>query len=903
MTGEPPRIPIMLQRALDRIQQDAVVGDLLEEYVEHVRPRLSRFRARLWLWKHLCKTIAVGFFKLARQRRPRVFSKRGPASWSHGSPRREIMGTLWNDTRYGLRMLLRTPALSLVAVVTVALGVGLTTHTFSIVYATLMRGLPYEGADRLMYLDRNDLSEDIENMSVSVHDFTDWRDQQKLFEDLGAARGGTVNVVDAEGRPERFDGGLVSAGLFAQVGVQPLMGRGFIDEDDRGHTPQTIILGYDVWQTRYGGDPDILGQTIRANGRPTTIIGVMPPGFRFPFQEEVWLPLNLDPVEIPRGEGWSVQVFGRLKEGVSLDEARTEMAGIAQRLATEYPQSNEGIGVSVKTFVEGYMPPQISAVLYVMLFAVFGVLLIACANVANLLLARSLIRSKEVAIRSALGASRGRVIRQLLVEATLLSLIGGVLGIVLSKVGIDLFNAALVNIEKPYWIEIALYPPVLAFAFGVTLLASIVSGTVPAIRASGGDLHDVLKDESRSASSLRMGKFSAFLVIGEVAVSCALLVTAGMMIRSVVNLKSLDMGFETAGVLTARVGLFEIDYPNEESRVQFFEGLKVRLEGLSGVQSAALTTRLPAVGQGGSSFAMEGETYVEDRDYPVANRTTITADFFETFGVSFREGRDFSTQDRKTSMPVAIVNETFAQRYSPDNSVLGKRIRLGRSQSEFSWMTIVGVVPDLKVGSGAPGGLGGNNSRSETIYTPLPQWSQRFMSIAVTTGGDPMSLAPLVRDAVASLDPNLPIYWVDTMDGVIADNTWAFGLFGSLFTIFGTVALFMAAVGLYGVMAFSVSRRTQEMGVRMALGAYSKDIVRLVLKKGLLQLGIGMGIGLGIGMAMARPLQVVMFDVNPTDPFVYGAIIGTLGLAGLFACLLPARRATRIDLVDALRPE
>ncbi|MCH6546924.1 MAG: ABC transporter permease, partial [Gemmatimonadetes bacterium] len=404
------------------------------------------------------------------------------------------MGTLWNDIRYGLRMLLKTPALSFVAIVTVALGVGLTTHTFSIVYGSLMRGLPYEGAERLMYLDRNNLSEGIENMSVSVHDFTDWREQQTLFEDLGASRGGTVNVVDAEGRPERFDGAFVSAGLFSQIGVQPLMGRGFNDEDDAGHTPQTIILGYDVWQTRYGGDPNILGRTIRANSRSTTIIGVMPPGFRFPIQEEVWMPLNLDPIDLPRGEGWSVQVFGRLREGVSLDAARTEMAGIAQRLATEYPQSNEGIDVSVKTFIEGFMPPEISAVLYVMLFAVFGVLLIACANVANLLLARSLVRSKEVAIRSALGASRGRVIRQLLVEATLLSLIGGVLGIALSKVGIDLFNAALVDVEKPYWIVMALHPPVLAFALGVTLLASIVSGTLPAIRASGGNLHDVLKD-------------------------------------------------------------------------------------------------------------------------------------------------------------------------------------------------------------------------------------------------------------------------------------------------------------------------------------------------------------------------------------------------------------------------
>ena len=813
------------------------------------------------------------------------------------------MGTLWNDIRYGIRMLFKTPALSAVAVITVALGVGLTTHTFSIVYGSLLKGLPYEGSERLMVLDRNRPSDGTENMSATVHDYTDWREQQTVFEDLAAARSGTVNIADSDARPERFDGGFVSAGLFSQIGVQPLMGRGFIDQDDAGHTPQTIILGYDVWQNRYGGDPNILGQTIRANARATTIIGVMPPNFHFPFQQDVWMPLNLDPVQIPRGEGFSVQVFGRLREGISVQEAATQMSEIGRRLATEHPQTNEGIGVNVQTFIEASMPTEIRAVLWMMLAAVFGVLLIACANVANLLLARSLVRSKEVAIRSALGASRARVIRQLLVEAMVISVVGGIVGIVLSHVGIDVFNSFLVDIDKPYWIDIALHPPVLVFAISVTLLSSVVAGTVPAFKASGAAIHNILKDESRSSSSTRMGRFSTSLVVAEIAVSCALLVTAGMMIRSVVNLRAVDLGFETAGVFTARVGLFEADYPDDESRRQFFDQLQARLQAIPGIQHAALTTSLPATGTGGSWFAAEGEPYAVDSDYPSALRATTTPDFFAAFGVDFREGRDFTVQDRNGSLPVTIVNESFAQRYFPDKSPLGRRIRLGRSQSELPWMTVVGVVPNLRTASGGPGGLGSGDVRQETIYTPLAQWPTRFLSIVVKTAGDPMAMAPQVRDAVAAIDPNLPIYWVDSMDGVIADNTWVFGLFGSLFMIFGTVALFMAAVGLYGVMAFSVSRRTQEMGLRMALGAYGKDIVRLVLKKGLVQLALGMAIGLGAGVAMTRPLQFVMFDVNPGDPVVYAAIVGALGLAGILACLVPARRATRVNLVDALRAE
>ena len=629
----------------------------------------------------------------------------------------------------------------------------------------------------------------------------------------------------------------------------------------------------------------------------------MPDGFRFPFDNDLWVPLAIDPLEEQRDQATSrVAVIGRLNEGVTVEEAQTQLDGITQRLAAEYPETNEGLGAFVQLYVDNVMPTQITAILWLMLAAVFGVLFISCANVANLLLARASIRAKEVAIRSALGASRSRLIRQLLVEAVILALGGGVIGIVLASVGIDIFNAAIVDIQKPYWIDIRLDTPVLLFSMAATMLAAVVSGTVPAFKASGTDVHEILKDESKGSSSFRMGRFSTGLVVAEIALSCALLVGAGMMVKSVMRLKTLDFGFVSANVFTARVGLFETDYPDDDSRLQFFEGLQQRLGAIPGVQSAALTNNLPGTGAGQWSFAVEGVSYETDRDYPFANRATITPGYFDTFEVGLLEGRDFTPQDRDGSLSVTTVNESFARKYFPQQSAVGKRIRLGRSNSENPWMTVVGVVPDLHVGGGV-GGLGSSDQNPEHFYTPLAQGALRFMSIALKTRGDPLAVAPLVRETVAAIDPNLPIYWVFSMDTAIEQATWAFGLFGSLFSMFGAIALFMAAVGLYGVMAFSVSRRTQEMGIRMALGAYGDDIVRLVLKKGMLQLGIGMTIGLGLGVAMAMPLRVALFDVNPTDPTVYAAIVLTLTAAGLLACFVPARRATRVNLVDALRPE
>ncbi|MBW2256974.1 MAG: ABC transporter permease [Deltaproteobacteria bacterium] len=827
------------------------------------------------------------------------------------------MGTLLGDLRYALRTLIRTPVLSLAAILTMALGVGVTTHTFSTVYGGVMRPLDIDGDTRLISISQTIPADGITGGQIPILDLVDWRESQTAFhglaafrwrtvnladdESLAAFRWRTVNLADDESRPERFSAAMVSANLFSEVLATPELGRTFTVEEELSPTPTAIILSHEVWQNRYEGDPDIIGRTVRANAISVTVVGVMPEGFHFPFDQRVWLPMGINPLEAERGAE-TVQVVGRLNAGVTMDQARVQMEAIVGRLAEEYAETNAGRGVWVQPYEDFIMPPAIVAVLWIMLASVFGVLLIACFNVANLLLARALSRSKEVAIRSALGASRGQVIRQLLMEAVILAMVGGAVGIAMAYGMQRGYDRLFVDIQKPYWIIMTINTPTLLFALGVTGMAALVSGIFPALKASGADVHEILKDESRGSTGLRMGRFSSFLVIGEIALSCGLLVGAGMMVKSVVNLRTMDMGFDGGPVMTARFGLPATDYPDRVTRQQFFDDLLDGLRALPGVESASLASSLPALGSGRAWYGVEGVAYQTDQDYPSANVAYVMPDFFETFGVGLLEGRSFTGQDRDGALLTTVVNQSFAERHFGEESALGRRFRLGRLESEEPYLTIIGVVPDLHVGGGV-GGLGSDAVSPEQFYRSIPQNAISSASMAVRARGDPIALTPSIRSLVQELDPNLPLYQVGTMGEAIETTTWAFGLFGSIFVIFGLASLFLAGVGLYGVMAFSVGRRTQEMGVRMALGATGRQIMGLVLGGGMKQLGIGGAIGLGMGAIMAQQLTVVFFDVNPMEPSVFAAIVVTLGVAGIAACIVPALRATRVELVDALRPE
>jgi predicted permease len=807
------------------------------------------------------------------------------------------MGGFVQDLRFAARMLVKNPWVSAVAIGALGLGIGVTATMFSIVYGAMMRGLPFEDGDRIVALALNNPSRDIERRPLPVHDYLDLRDQQTSLESLAGYYEGTVNVRWSDA-PERFDGAFVTANTFDVVGAQPLLGRDFEAGEDVPGAPMRIILSYHVWQNRFAGDPGALGQVVKVNGETAEIIGVMPEGFLFPNRNDVWVPLRMDALAIPRGQGTFLTVAGKLKPGITVEQASTELNGIAARLAAEYPDTNEGVGVTVLPFTDMFIGREVTALLYTMLGAVSLVLLIACANVANLLLARAAVRAKEVGIRTAMGAGRWRVVSQMVTEALVLALAGGTVGAGLAWVGIELFDKSVEGTDPPFFMLWQLDAPILLFILAISVVSAVVAGGIPALKASGMDVSGILKDESRGSSSLRIGRLSNVLVIGEIAMSMGLLVAAGFMTKSITKLRDVDLGFDGNAVFTARVGLFESEYPDTLARRRFYEDLRLRLVEIPGVRAASLGTVLPGLGSGETPFAVEGEAYAEDRDYPLGRFGQVDAGFFDAVGLRMTLGREFLPSDDGAAEPVAIVNESFAAKYLKGGSPLGRRIRVGNSSSTEAWLTVVGVVPDAYMH-----GVGNREADPSGFYVPVQQSDARFMSILARGPADPMTLTAAVRDAVTAVSPDTPIYFVNTLRGRIAENTWAFRVFGSLFMIFGGVALFLAAVGLYAVMAFTVSRRTPEVGIRMALGAEARQVMAMVMRQGVVQMGCGLAIGLGIAALLARAMRLMLFEVSVTDPAVYALVSMVLVATGLAASAIPARRATQVDPLTALRSE
>ncbi len=805
------------------------------------------------------------------------------------------MAEITNEIRIAFRSLTKQPGLAILSVLALGMGIGFTAIMFSIVHGALYRGLPFPDGDRIHAVLATNPEEGIDQTSISVHDYMDWRDQQSSFEELAAYYTGTINLTATEG-PRRYDGAFMTASAFRVVGVQPFLGRAFRDEDDRPGAPVVLILGYQVWRDDYGSDQGVLGRSVKVNGEPGTIIGVMPEEFLFPIAEQVWVPLRADPLALARGEGWTVTPIGKLKAGVTLEQAQTEFSGIAARLAEVYPQTNEGLDAKVMLYTDTAAGPEVKAVLYSMLMTVFLVLILACANVANLLLARTAGRTKELAIRTALGADRSRVMMLLLSEASALAAGGALVGIAIAKVGIDLFARLTVDTDPPFWFVWTLDGPIVLFILAVTAVAAIVAGLVPGLKVSGGKVHELLKDESRGSSSMRIGKLSRFLVTGEVAMSVGLLVTAGLMVKGMIELRTMEYGFERQEVFTSRIGLFPSDFPDVESKSAFFRDLQDGLEARSEVTLASLSDVLPGLGAGTGPFALEGTAYPTDRDYPRARNIRATPGYFETFGVLPVQGRMFNRGDDREALPVALVNQSFVRLFSPGEDVLGKRVRFGQSESEEPWLTVVGVVPDLFME-----GVGTDNEDPQGIYIPLAQADAQFVSIALRGRGDSAELAAIVREEVALQSPDTPIYWPRTMQEALDEQLWFIDLFGGLFAIFGLGALFLASVGLYGVTSFSVKQRTHEVGIRMALGAQGGKVLVMVLRQGAVQVVVGLLIGLGLGALLSRGLREVFTLVEPWDPSVFIGISLVLLATGFLATLFPARRATRIDPVEALR--
>jgi len=804
------------------------------------------------------------------------------------------MQAILRDIRYGIRSLVKAPALAFVATLALTFGIGLTALMYSIIYGALMKGLPFQEGDRIVQMVRGNPVTGATNMGTPIGDFVDYRDQQKTLSSFSAYYTGTVNV-SGEVEAERFTGAFVTASAIELTRVRPFLGRTFQAGEDSPSGPKVAVLGYGMWQRRFGSDSAIVGKVLRANGVPYTVIGVMPEGFRFPDEAAIWIPLQLDPVALKRGQGNWLTVVGRLKDGVTMEGATADVNAIAQRLATEYKETNENINASVMGFVDAELGPEPRSLLYTMLGAVFFVLLIACANVANLLLDRAAHKSKEVGIRTALGATRSAVIRQFLTEAFVLAVTGAVFGTILAWVGINLFNRAIVDTQPPFFIDIALHPPVLLFVALLSLGATMFSGIIPAYQSSRADLNEVLKDESRGSSSLKIGKVSQALVVFEIALSCGLLVASGLMIKSVTKLRTMDPGFRTENIFTARVG-FPAAYTDTAMQKRFHEQLRERLLAIPGARQASLMSGLPAVGGNGGDFTVEGVTYQENRDVPNASWNAVSPGFFETFEIKPVKGRLLDASDREAGLPVAVINQDFANRYFEGKDPMGRRIRMGGRTSTRPWMTIVGVVPTAYSGDT-------EEPREAEFYVPLAQNHSSFASMAVQTTGDPMAITAQVRQTVASLNPDIPIYFVYSMEEAFARPTWFIRVFGTMFMIFGLIALFLASVGLYAVMSFAVSRRVREVGIRMALGAQARDVVRMIFGQGAWQLGLGLVLGLGLAGGVAQLMTILLFDVQPRDPSIFGSVVVVLAVAGLAACFVPARRATRVDPLVALRAD
>ena len=806
------------------------------------------------------------------------------------------MQALMRDVRYAIRTLTKSPALFAISTLALTLGIGLTTTMFSIVYGALMKGLPYPDGDRIVAVSRSNSVRGIQRQNLPIQDYFDFKAQQRTFSDLAATTSGTIYVSGDE-KAERFDGSWITANAFSMLGVQPLLGRLFRPGEDTPGGAKVAIIGYAMWRDRYAADRSIVGKRIRVNGQPYIIVGVMPDKFEFPNNDKIWVPLQTDPLAKPRGEGDYVSVIGKVKPGVSLDQANVDLATISKRLAGEYPATNKDFTAEARGFVDAYIGPQPRQLLFTMLGAVFFVLLIACANVANLLLDRAAHRSKEVGIRTALGASRAAVVRQFLAEALILSSTAALLGVAVAYFGIGAFNRAITVTQVPFFIDIRLHPQVLLFTIIVALLTTLVSGAIPAYQSSRADINEILKDETRGASSFRIGKISKALVVFEIALSCGLLVAAGLMIKSVTRLRNIETGFTTKDVFTARMG-FPAAYTDTLAEWRFFDDVADRVAALPGVRAAALSSGLPGArqGLGGNPFAIEGQAYLKDKDYPGTRWLSVTPSFFATLNVPIVDGRGFSIADRPGALPVVIVNKAFAQKFFKNASPIGRRIRIGQSKSTNPWLTIVGVSGDVFTGDQ-------DQPIGPVIFQPFAQARTTFVYVSARTAGPPLNITPNVRGAITSINPDIPLYWVQTLDSAIAEQFWFVRVFGTMFVIFGGVALFLASVGLYAVMSFSVSRRTREVGIRLALGAQAGNVIRMIFGQGLAQLTVGMTLGLALAFGIARLLRVILFQVQPRDPVIFGGVVAVLLGVGLLACFVPARRATAIDPLVALRAD
>jgi predicted permease len=811
------------------------------------------------------------------------------------------------DLRFALHLVAKDRWYSAVAVLTLALGIGLNATVFTLVNAVLIRGLPFKDSGSLYMLGSQRLSDSRDFGGVSHLDLQDWRAQSKSFSAVAAFSGRGATVADDRAAPQQARIARVTANTFAVLAQPPLLGRDFVSNEDRKGAERVAIIGYKLWTTRYASDPGVLGRSVRIDGTATTIVGVMPEGMLFPSDTELWIPVVPAGEEEARGFRF-LQAFGRLKGETTRKAAQTEFSGIAARLAAAYPETNKEFpAVVVQTFNERFNGGKIRTVFLSMMGAVGFVLLIACANVANLLLARSAHRSREIAVRIALGATRWRVVRQLLIESVVLGCMGGAIGLLLAVVGVRLFDNAVSASGKPYWIVFKMDYMVFGFLAGVCVLTGVLFGLAPALQVTRTNVNDVLKEGGRGNAGGRRARWlTGTMVVLELALTLVLLVGAGLMVRSFVKIYTLDLGIRTDHLMLMRMELPEGKYPSPETRRAFYDRLVPRLASLPGAESVSLTTSVPPGGSWRRGFEIEGRPVRRPEDpAPEVSSVTISPSFFQTVGVQMRRGRLFTEKDGMPGAETVIINDALAAQFFTSEDPIGRRLRFVEGQARAGappppvpvWRTIVGIAPSIRHTNPQDAEM------PAVVYAPYRQDPPSGLMLLVRSRLDPGAVMNSVRSEVQAVDRDQPVFTVRTLEQMLTQATWPYRVFGSLFAIFAIIALVMSGVGLYAVMAYSVTQRTPEIGVRMALGAKGSQVSWLILKRGLAQLALGLTIGLAGALALSQVMQSLLVQTTPRDPLTFASITAILACVAVAACVIPARRATRVDPLIALRTD
>ncbi|MGH9410214.1 MAG: ABC transporter permease [Vicinamibacterales bacterium] len=815
------------------------------------------------------------------------------------------------DLRFALHLIVKDRWYSVIAVAALALGIGVNAAVFTLVDGALIRGLPFKDSSRLLMLGspRQPVNPDA-SPEVSYPDLLDWRAASRAFSGIAGFEPANVNVSDARSAAQQARATIVTANTFSLLGQQPLVGRDFTDADGRRGAAPVTILGYTLWQTRYNGDSSIVGQAMKINGISTTIVGVMPRDMMFPSNSELWEPF------VPDGGGDSrgarlLDAFGRLSGGTTVAQAETEMNAIAERLSRAYPATNRNFPiVTIETFNDRYMGGGAREIFLSMMGAVAFLLLIACANVANLLLSRSAQRAREIAIRIALGATRWRIMRQLLIESVLLGIFGGVIGLGLAAAAVHLFDVAVQNTGKPYWVVFTMDYRVFGFLATVCVGTGLLFGLAPALHVSRTNVNEILKEGGRgNAGGRRVRWMSNLMVVIELACTLVLLVGAGLMVRSFLEVYHLDLGIRTDHLLTMRLILPDGKYParptavggGTDPRLVFYDRLLPAIAATPGVEAVAVTTSVPPFASGRRGTQIEGEAVRGPGEQaPLVGVVTISPAFFEAVGVQLQRGRGFTAADGTPGSDTIIVNEQLADRLFPGVDPIGHRMRFVSSAAGAApdaWRTIIAISPNL-LHAGTQ-----NPEPMPVAYVPIRRDPVRAVSLLVRSRQDPASLVTAVRREVQSIDQDEPVFAIETMDQLLSQARWPYRVFGVVFGVFAAIALVMSALGLYAVLAYAVTQQTAEIGVRMALGARPRNISWLIVRRALVQLAIGLPLGLAGAFALSRALGALLVQISPTDPLTFAGISIVLVMVAMIACLIPVRRATRVDPLIALRSE